>query len=63
MVYSVVTADQQFGHQGSFDHLLGEDATPEEREKLSLQKHVSKILQWHLFGQQLKIPRFQWKTA
>ncbi|HJH33519.1 acetylesterase [Ligilactobacillus aviarius] len=42
MGYSVVTADQQFGHQGSFDHLLGEDATPEEREKLSLQKHVSK---------------------
>ena len=42
MGYSVVTADQEFGHQGSFDHLLGEDATPAEREKLSLQKLVSK---------------------
>lgn len=42
MGYSVVTADKEFGHQGSFDHLLGEDASAEEREKLSLQKLVSK---------------------
>lgn len=42
MGYSVVTADKQFGHQGSFDHLLGEDASQAEREKLSLQKLVSK---------------------
>lgn len=42
MGYSVVTADQEYGHQGSFDHLLGEDASSEEREKLSLQKLVSK---------------------
>lgn len=42
MGYSVVTADKEFGHQGSFDHLLGEDADQAEREKLSLQKLVSK---------------------
>ena len=41
MGYSVVTADQKYGHQGSFDNLLGKGATREEREKLSLQTLVS----------------------
>lgn len=50
--YPVITSGE-FSHRGSFDCLLGEDASEEEREKLSLEKLVSKdtpqTFLWHTF--------------
>ncbi len=38
--YPVISSDPAFGHQGSFDNLLGPDATPEQRARLSLETRV-----------------------
>ena len=51
--YPVITSGE-FAHKGSFDNLLGEDASVEEREKYSLEKLVSKdtpkTFLWHTFN-------------
>lgn len=51
--YPVITSGE-FSHNGSFDNLLGEDASVEEREKFSLEKLVSKdtpeTFLWHTFN-------------
>ena len=44
---------ESFGHQGSADNLLGEDASDELKEKYSLYKHVTKDTP----------PAFIWHTA
>jgi len=50
--YPVIT-NGEFSHKGSFDCLLGENASEEEREELSLEKLVSKdtpqTFLWHTF--------------
>ena len=50
--YPVITSNN-FGHQGSFDNLLGEDSTDEDRRKLSIENLVSKdtppTFIWHTF--------------
>lgn len=50
--YPVITSGE-FAHKGSFDNLLGDNANEEEREKLSLEKLVSKdtpkTFLWHTF--------------
>ncbi|MGG7058889.1 alpha/beta hydrolase [Clostridium tertium] len=50
--YPVITSGG-FAHKGSFDSLLGENASEEEREKLSLEKLVSKdtpeTFLWHTY--------------
>lgn len=50
--YPVITSGE-FAHKGSFDSLLGENANEEEREKISLEKLVSKdtpqTFLWHTF--------------
>ncbi|WP_083258838.1 alpha/beta hydrolase [Cellulosilyticum sp. I15G10I2] len=38
--YPVITAGE-FAHQGSFNHLLGPEASQEQRDTLSLENHVS----------------------
>ena len=49
--YPVTCADPDAGHQDSFRHILGEDATQELLDTLSLEKHVSDktspIFMWH----------------
>lgn len=51
--YPVITSGE-FAHNGSFDNLLGEDASVEERERYSLEKLVSKdtpeTFLWHTFN-------------
>lgn len=39
LCYPVISSGQ-FGHVGSFDNLLGKEATEPDREKMSLEKHV-----------------------
>lgn len=39
LCYPVISSGQ-FGHRGSFDNLLGPEATDADREKMSLEKHV-----------------------
>lgn len=39
LCYPVISSGR-FGHHGSFDNLLGADASDVEREKMSLEKHV-----------------------
>lgn len=50
--YPVISAGE-FGHRGSFDNLLGKEASEEERDKLSLEKQVSEntppTFLWHTF--------------
>ncbi|MDV4152079.1 alpha/beta hydrolase [Clostridium sp. AL.422] len=50
--YPVITSGE-FAHKGSFENLLGEESSKEEREKLSLEKLVSKdtpqTFLWHTF--------------
>lgn len=52
LCYPVITSGE-FAHKGSFDNLLGEDKSEEEREKVSLEKLVSKetpqTFLWHTF--------------
>lgn len=51
--YPVITSGE-FAHNGSFENLLGEDASVEEREKYSLENLVSKdtpeTFLWHTFN-------------
>jgi acetyl esterase/lipase len=50
--YPVITSGE-FAHRGSFDNLLGEDASEEKLYEMSLEHHVSKITPpvfiWHTF--------------
>lgn len=52
LCYPVITSGE-FAHKGSFDNLLGENVSEVEREKLSLEKLVSKntptTFLWHTF--------------
>jgi acetyl esterase/lipase len=52
LCYPVITSGE-FAHKGSFDNLLGENTSEGEREKLSLEKLVSKntpkTFLWHTF--------------
>lgn len=52
LCYPVITSGE-FAHKGSFDNLLGENVSEVEREKLSLEKLVSKntptTILWHTF--------------
>jgi acetyl esterase/lipase len=48
-----VISSAHFPHQGSFINLLGDDATPAEREKLSWEKHIHPN----------SPPTFLWHTA
>ena len=49
--YPVTCAEPEAGHQDSFRHILGEDATQERLDTLSLEKHItdktSPIFMWH----------------
>ena len=40
LAYPVISANPAFGHLGSFDNLLGPDAPPELRDRLSLETRV-----------------------
>ncbi|MBQ4480066.1 MAG: alpha/beta hydrolase [Victivallales bacterium] len=53
LAYPVISSDFAFGHQGSFDNLLGPDATPELRARLSLENRVPKDAP----------PTFLWTTS
>ena len=50
--YPVITSND-FGHQGSFDNLLGEYSTEEDRRRLSIENLISKDMPptfiWHTF--------------
>ena len=51
LAYPVITADEEFTNKGSFDNLLGKEATYKERQSMSLEKHISKLTPptflWH----------------
>ncbi len=56
--YPVISADPQFGHMGSFDNLTGKEVrTPEEMEKFSCDKLVTKktppAFLYHMAGDEL----------
>ncbi|MBR6471314.1 MAG: alpha/beta hydrolase [Victivallales bacterium] len=40
LAYPVISSDPAFGHQGSFDNLLGPDVSPELRTRLGLENRV-----------------------
>lgn len=42
MFYPVITSEEGYCHKGSFDHLLGKDATERERAYYSLETRVTK---------------------
>ena len=42
LFYPVITGEQGLCHKGSFDHLLGADATAYERAEYSLETRVTK---------------------
>jgi acetyl esterase/lipase len=52
LCYPVISSGE-FAHKGSFDNLLGPDATPEQREAMSLELHVRPDTP----------PTFLWHTA
>jgi len=52
LCYPVISSGPH-GHRGSFDNLLGAEATEAEREKMSLEKHVHSGMP----------PAFLWSTA
>ena len=43
LFYPVITGEEGLCHKGSFDHLLGKDATAYERAEYSLETRVTKI--------------------
>lgn len=53
LCYPVISAYKKFGHQGSFNNLLGENATEQNRQLLSLEKHITETTP----------PTFLWHTA
>lgn len=56
LCYSVLSADPNIRHQGSFEHLLGHTPTAEEVERFSCENMVSadtpKTFMWHTVGDQ-----------
>lgn len=51
--YPVITSDPQYTNRGSFDYLLGEDAIEEQRQAMSVEKHINPLTP----------PTFLWHTV
>lgn len=55
--YPVITSDDRYWHQGSFENLLGKQWSEEMLEKMSLEKHVTadfpKTFMWHTYNDEV----------
>ncbi len=59
--YSVITGGE-FSHRNSFDALLGPDAGPQAREKLSLERCVTSDVPRRPCGTRQRILACRWRT-